>query len=85
MQGLFLFRFPLGMLWDEPFIPSIMVPYGLTSDFYFSGHCGFMVLVLMETLTHERHMLKVVLMVLFLAYVMFILVLFRVHYSIGSL
>lgn len=61
-----------------------MVPYGMTSDFYFSGHCGFMVLTLLETYTQEHHTLKTVLMVMFLAYLMFILVLFRVHYSIGS-
>ena len=62
-----------------------MVPYGLTSDFYFSGHCGFMVLNIMETITQERHYLKVWLMVLFLIYLMVILLLFRVHYSIGTL
>lgn len=61
-----------------------MVPYGLTSDFYFSGHCGFMVLNIMETITHERHYLKVWLMVSFLIYLMVILLLFRVHYSIGK-
>lgn len=44
-----------------------------------------MVLTLMETFKQERNWLKVSLMVLFLLYLMFILVLFRVHYSIGNL
>lgn len=60
-----------------------MVPYGMTSDFYFSGHCGFIVLNLLETYTQERHWLKVGIMIFFLLYLMFILLLFRVHYSIG--
>lgn len=83
-QALFLFRFPIGGTWDLPYLPSLMVPYGLTADFYFSGHCGFMVLNLMEVIVQEKHKLKAAFQMLFILYLVFVLIIFRVHYSIGT-
>ena len=60
-----------------------MVPYGLSADFYFSGHCGFMVLNIMEAIVQENNFVKAGFMTIFLIYIMFILIAFRVHYSIG--
>ncbi len=30
--------FPEGFYWDTPGFPSLVVPYGRTSDFFFSGN-----------------------------------------------
>lgn len=43
-------RFPSGYFWNDPGFPSLVVPYGLTSDFFYSGHCGFLNLCALEWL-----------------------------------
>lgn len=83
-QAFFLFRFPIGGIWEVPYLPSLMVPYGLTSDFYFSGHCGFMILNFMEVIVQEKHRIKAIFQLLFIVYLMFVLMIFRAHYSIGK-
>lgn len=40
VQKLFLMRYPEGYLWDYPGFPSLVVPYGKTNDFFYSGHIG---------------------------------------------
>ena len=47
-QAIFLFQFPKFLCFDDPGIPSLMVPYDMTSDFFFSGHCGFVFIIGME-------------------------------------
>jgi hypothetical protein len=39
---------PLGMLWRDPGVPSLLVTYGVTTDFFFSGHTGLAVLGAVE-------------------------------------
>jgi hypothetical protein len=36
------FPYPPGIRWDAPFIPSFTVPYGITRDYFYSGHTGLM-------------------------------------------
>ena len=40
IQQLFLMRYPEGYLWNYPGFPSLVVPYGKTNDFFYSGHAG---------------------------------------------
>lgn len=38
----------MNVYWDEPgFPPSIGVPYGITSDYFYSGHTGMMLFSLL--------------------------------------
>ena len=81
VQGNFLFRHPEGTVWGFPGIPSLTVPYGIMSDYYFSGHCGFVTLVAMEMykLGYKWTSYFVGLSTL---YIGFVLIVARVHYSI---
>lgn len=81
VQKMFLFRFPDGDIWDSPGIPSITVPYGLQCDFYFSGHCGMLVLMTREMTALGFKSLRWI-MILSLPLVAFVLVASRTHYSI---
>jgi hypothetical protein len=62
-----------------------MVPYGIMSDFYFSGHTGYMVLMVLERWIIEKNRFFAVCCGVFLVYIVVILLVFRVHYVIGSL
>lgn len=44
----FHLRFPIGYYWNDPHFLSLTVPYGRTSDFFFSGHCGFLAICYFE-------------------------------------
>jgi hypothetical protein len=75
-----LLGFPEGYTWDDPGVPSVIVPYGRTSDFFFSGHCGFLMICACEwyqlgfkKMTYLTHCVNV-----YLAVVMLIC---RIHYS----
>lgn len=83
-QANFLFEYPKGMIFRDPGVFSLTVPYGVTSDFYFSGHSGFLVLATMELIQMKW---------IFLAFLNFISTLYTAwmllatqgHYSIGKL
>ena len=47
-QQVYYVRFPKGFLWGWPGFYSITIPYGKTSDFFFSGHVGMSVICGME-------------------------------------
>lgn len=81
IQGIFLFRFPSNGVWDHPGIPSLSVPYGLTNDFYYSGHCGFMVMMSMEHFKMGNKKLPIFLLIS-VFYVAFVLISTRIHYTI---
>ena len=81
VQSLFLFRFPKGDIWSSPGIPSVTVPYGLQCDFYFSGHCGCLVLLIKEIrcLGYKKLSWPIL---MGLPFVAFVLVASRTHYSL---
>lgn len=81
VQGTFLFSHPKGTIWTHPGIPSLTVPYGKMSDYYFSGHCGFMAMMALENYKLGNKKNSIALFLL-LPYVAFVLVASRVHYSI---
>mgnify|MGYP001818492601 FL=1 len=39
---------PSGMIWHDPGVPSLLVTYDVTTDFFFSGHTGLAVLGAVE-------------------------------------
>jgi hypothetical protein len=84
IQASFTFKMPAGGFWDFPGIPSLMVPYGLASDFYYSGHTGYFVLILREWVVTERSWLRETLILLCMCYMVVTVLLFKIHYSIGS-
>jgi hypothetical protein len=40
IQNLFLMKKADGYIWEYPGFPSLVVPYGQTNDFFYSGHMG---------------------------------------------
>ena len=80
-QALFLFEFPIGYAFDDPGFPSLMVAYQVTSDFYYSGHCGILVFIAME-LRHLGHKKLYYCNILVLMFMIFVMLSTRGHYSI---
>lgn len=83
-QALFLFQFPPNSVFSSPGLPSLMVPYDKTSDFYFSGHTGFLLLVSLE-LYHMGYWKMALGNLGMLGYMVGVLVATRAHYSIDVL
>lgn len=80
-QGIFSFQFPAGVAFDYPGFPSLMVPYGYTSDFYFSGHVGFLVILTLE-LSHWKSKSLALINWIAVVLVGIVLLATRGHYSI---
>jgi len=81
VQHLFWLPFPNMYWWEDPGMPSLVVPYGRGSDFFFSGHSGFVVICMMEWATWGYKKIKWFCAVV-LAYTIFILLVYRIHYCI---
>jgi hypothetical protein len=80
IQNIFWSPFPEFFWWENPGIPSLVVPYGRGSDFFFSGHSGFLVICLREWgYNGYKKMRNFIILVL--GYTMFILLTYRIHYS----
>ncbi len=47
-QGLCTLPFPKGTIWRDPGFPSLLVTYGTSNDFFFSGHTAIAVLGALE-------------------------------------
>ena len=41
-------REPDGYIWRNPGFPSLMVPTGKTTDFFYSGHVGYCLIATLE-------------------------------------
>lgn len=81
LQKLFLFTQPRGSVMNDPGFPSFTVPYGIFSDFYFSGHCGF--LTISALANYDFGFKKIAFInLLSLPYLVFVLTVHRLHYSI---
>jgi len=81
VQKVWFSPFPQGFYWESPGIPSLVVPYGRGSDFFFSGHSGFVVICASEW--HKLKMPKIRNFIIGTAiYTILILLIYRIHYSI---
>jgi len=79
-QQIIIIGFPSGYWWYSPGFPSLVVPYGRDSDFFFSGHVGFLMICACENWVVGRKWFFWTAMVMEV-YLIFILVSYRVHYS----
>eukprot|EP00359_Climacostomum_virens_P006256 CAMPEP_0204916358 /NCGR_PEP_ID=MMETSP1397-20131031/14189_1 /ASSEMBLY_ACC=CAM_ASM_000891 /TAXON_ID=49980 /ORGANISM="Climacostomum Climacostomum virens, Strain Stock W-24" /LENGTH=194 /DNA_ID=CAMNT_0052088823 /DNA_START=200 /DNA_END=781 /DNA_ORIENTATION=+ len=84
VQSIFVMEFPDGYIWDYPGFPSLVVTYKDTSDFFYSGHMGFIVFCIFENY-HYRNYYLVSLAVVSFMFEFWVLLLTRVHYSIDLL
>jgi len=76
-------RYPPGIYWDDPGFPSLIVPYGDTTDFFYSGHVGFLNIAALEW--YKQKIYKMSYFTIFVMfYTIFVLLIFRAHYSIGK-
>ena len=81
IQSIHMSPFPEGYWWYSPGIPSFVVPYGRGSDFFFSGHSGFLIICACEW--NKLGFKKVRNFVLGVtAYTIMILFIYRIHYTI---
>lgn len=81
VQGNFKMRYPDKGIWDEPPIPSLVVPYGLQSDYYFSGHCGFLA-INATYMWNEGRKKTALAIIAVMPYIAFTLIMSRIHYTI---
>lgn len=71
---------PNGMIWRDPGVPSLLVTYGVATDFFFSGHTGLAVLgaVELSRLGGRRWLFLGILIAVFEATTVLVL---RAHYT----
>jgi hypothetical protein len=82
VQGIWFSPFPSsGYWWDDPGFPSLVVPYGKGSDFFFSGHIGFVTICALEWKKNKNPLVATILTIGGI-YTGFILLTYKVHYSI---
>lgn len=90
LQKLFLMRYPEGYLWNYPGFPSLVVPYGKTNDFFYSGHAGGALVMTLEfrtlskTLSKHKVFLRVMQFFGSLTIILqiFLMIFLRGHYTI---
>jgi len=81
VQQMFYCPYPKHYFWDDPGFPTLVVPYGRSSDFFFSGHVGFVTLCTSEWIKHKQYLVASILALGGL-YTVFILLVYQAHYSI---
>lgn len=77
----FRLKFPAGFYFPYPGFPSLTVPYGRESDFFFSGHCGMLTICMKELSKEKFNTLKII-NLFAIIWTAFSLVCLRVHYFI---
>lgn len=76
---LFVPKIPEGMITGYPGFPSIFVPYGKYSDFFFSGHCGNLTIHMCEW--YKLNNIKMFIISVFgLLFTIFACIALRFHY-----
>jgi len=71
---------PPGMIWHDPGFPSLLVTYGVSNDFFFSGHTAIAVFGATELARFHKRWLTAVAVVLVFFEVAAVIVL-RAHYT----
>ena len=81
IQQIYQMKFPEEWFWDDPGVPSIVVGYLRTNDFFFSGHVGMPTINAFEFKWQKKYYLSA--FCFFVAfYEGFLVLISRVHYSI---
>jgi hypothetical protein len=81
VQAMCVLPYPPGMVWIYPVVPSITVPFGVTSDFMPSGHVGFCAIAAAEFFKRKWYIPMIVAWFVLL-YECFVMICARGHYSI---
>lgn len=81
-QALFMFQYPTDWIFDDPGLFSLMVPYQKASDFYYSGHSGFLMMSTLEFI-QMRFVSVAFLNFLLMLFTGWMLITTRAHYTIG--
>lgn len=76
--------YPPRTIWNAPPFPSLFVPYGITRDFFYSGHTGLMLFCILWWHKLKYQSLKWM-SIIGLAQVIVVLIGTRVHYTIDIL
>jgi hypothetical protein len=71
---------PPGIIWRDPGFPTALVTYGVSNDFFFSGHTALAVLGAIEIYHHAPLWLGAIAVIVALGEVLIVLVL-RAHYT----
>ena len=81
VQHMWYSPYPTHYVWNDPGFPSLVVPYGRTSDFYFSGHMGIVTICASEWFKYKKYWVSA-LIALGGVYTTFIMLAYQAHYSI---
>ncbi len=84
IQSIWYSPFPDGYYWFSPGFPSLVVPYGRGSDFFFSGHSGFIMICLLEWHRIGKKAMRNLVLIPMI-YTVITLLVYRIHYSIDIL
>ena len=79
-QALIILPLPEGVIWYDPGVPSLFVTYYVTSDLFFSGHTGMIVVAAIELFQINSRVGKILGVFLVLLEISAIIVL-RAHYT----
>jgi len=81
LQKIWFVPYPEGYYWYDPGFPSLVVPYGKGSDFFYSGHSGFLVICAKE-LHKGKHSRFRNFAIFSLIFTMLTLLVYRIHYFV---
>lgn len=79
-QWLCVLEPPAGMIWYDPGMPSLLVTYEVTTDFFFSGHTGLAVLGAVE-LARLRNPAWMIIGIGIVVFEVFTVLVLRAHYT----
>ncbi|CAD8071275.1 unnamed protein product [Paramecium primaurelia] len=74
-------EFPQGYFWEDPNIPSLVVKYGYFSDFFYSGHVGYLVICGLEMRMIDKKYMSAFFFFCSL-FQAFVVITFQIHYTI---
>jgi membrane-associated phospholipid phosphatase len=83
-QGLCTLPPPPGIIWRNPGFPALLVTYGVSNDFFFSGHTALAVLGALEAAYFGPPWLAIITACIALGEMLIVLVL-RAHYTLDVL
>lgn len=81
VQQTFQFGYPEGFIWEDPGMPSIVVGYMKTNDFFFSGHVGLPTITAFELKWEKKYAISALSFCITL-FETFLVIISRVHFNI---
>ncbi len=81
LQAVSVLPYPTGIIWIFPVAPSLVVPFGITSDFFPSGHVGFCIIAAAEFFKKKWYVFMVLAWIVAI-YETIVMISARNHYTI---